>query len=255
MQIDWLTVAAQAVNFLILVWLLKRFLYGPVIRAMDKREQRIRERLDSAAKREQAAEDEAERYRSQQQELERTREDALAEARRDAEETRRSMKQSAQEEVDEQRRQWLKALESEQADVLKNLTREVGRQVAHATRKALSDLADAELEAQAVRIFLKRLHALDEDERKAIADTLKGGGEAVVSTTFDLPKKLRGEIESAIAGLLGDEVELRFEQNADLACGVALAVADRRISWSVDQYLAGLEQDLADLVPTPERAE
>ena len=35
---DWFTVIAQIINFLILVALLKRFLYGPIIRAMERRE-------------------------------------------------------------------------------------------------------------------------------------------------------------------------------------------------------------------------
>ena len=35
MLIDWFTVFAQAVNFLILVWLLKRFLYKPILHAID----------------------------------------------------------------------------------------------------------------------------------------------------------------------------------------------------------------------------
>ena len=48
MLIDWFTVAAQAVNFLILVWLLKRFLYKPILGAMDAREQRIASRLRQA---------------------------------------------------------------------------------------------------------------------------------------------------------------------------------------------------------------
>ena len=41
MQVDWLTVAAQIVNFLILVWLLHKFLYGPIVRAMGDREAAI----------------------------------------------------------------------------------------------------------------------------------------------------------------------------------------------------------------------
>src|ERR1700678_4797195 len=41
MPIDWFTVVAQAVNFLILVWLLKRFLYQPILRAIDARERGI----------------------------------------------------------------------------------------------------------------------------------------------------------------------------------------------------------------------
>ena len=45
MDVDWITVSAQIVNFLILVWLLKRFLYRPVLNAMNRREQRIHQRL------------------------------------------------------------------------------------------------------------------------------------------------------------------------------------------------------------------
>ena len=52
MAIDWVTVSAQIVNFLLLVWLLKRFLYQPVLSAMDRREQDIAERLGAALNRE-----------------------------------------------------------------------------------------------------------------------------------------------------------------------------------------------------------
>src|SRR5271155_2800573 len=51
MLIDWFTVGAQALNFLILVWLLKRFLYKPILDAVDAREKRIaRELADANAK-------------------------------------------------------------------------------------------------------------------------------------------------------------------------------------------------------------
>jgi len=49
MEINWFTVIAQIVNFLILVWLLKRFLYKPVLKAIAEREQKIASRLDAAA--------------------------------------------------------------------------------------------------------------------------------------------------------------------------------------------------------------
>ena len=38
MTIDWFTVGAQTLNFLLLVWLLKRYLYGPILKAIDDRE-------------------------------------------------------------------------------------------------------------------------------------------------------------------------------------------------------------------------
>ena len=48
MLINWFTVAAQIVNFLILVALLKRFLYGPIVAAMSAREGRIAAQLTEA---------------------------------------------------------------------------------------------------------------------------------------------------------------------------------------------------------------
>src|SRR5580698_7287174 len=51
MLIDWFTVGAQALNFLILVWLMKRYLYKPVLNAIDAREKLVAAELaDAAAK-------------------------------------------------------------------------------------------------------------------------------------------------------------------------------------------------------------
>ncbi|MFQ3186924.1 MAG: F-type H+-transporting ATPase subunit b, partial [Marinomonas primoryensis] len=48
MLIDWFTVIAQLINFLVLVWLLKRFLYRPILNAIDAREKRIADELADA---------------------------------------------------------------------------------------------------------------------------------------------------------------------------------------------------------------
>ena len=62
MLIDWFTVAAQALNFLVLVWLLKRFLYQPVLDAISTREQRIAKQLADAAAQAAAAKSEREQF-------------------------------------------------------------------------------------------------------------------------------------------------------------------------------------------------
>jgi F-type H+-transporting ATPase subunit b len=48
MLIDWFTIVAQVINFLILVWLLKRYLYKPILNAIDEREKRIAKELADA---------------------------------------------------------------------------------------------------------------------------------------------------------------------------------------------------------------
>ena len=63
MLIDWFTVIAQIINFLVLVALLKRFLYGRIIKAMDQREEKIAFRLADAERKRNEAEQEAQAYR------------------------------------------------------------------------------------------------------------------------------------------------------------------------------------------------
>ena len=63
MLINWFTVIAQIVNFLILVVLLKYLLYNRIVRAMDERESKIQSRLKEAEEKEEAAEREAESFR------------------------------------------------------------------------------------------------------------------------------------------------------------------------------------------------
>ena len=63
MLIDWFTVGAQALNFLILVWLLKRFLYKPILDAIDAREERIDAELAAAALKEAEAKKKRDEFR------------------------------------------------------------------------------------------------------------------------------------------------------------------------------------------------
>jgi F0F1-type ATP synthase, subunit b len=73
-SIDWVTVIAQTANFLVLVYLLKRFLYSPVLEAMDQREQRVKDRLEHAQQRENDAEQQAQAHEEAIEELKADRE-------------------------------------------------------------------------------------------------------------------------------------------------------------------------------------
>ena len=81
MLIDWFTVSAQVVNFLILVWLMKRFLYKPILHAIDAREQRIATELADADAKRAEAEKEREKFQKNNEEFNRQRNDLLGKAK------------------------------------------------------------------------------------------------------------------------------------------------------------------------------
>ena len=80
MLIDWFTVIAQVVNFLILVWLLKRFLYRPILNAIDAREKRIATELADADAKKAEAIKERDEFQHKNEEFDRQRAALLSQA-------------------------------------------------------------------------------------------------------------------------------------------------------------------------------
>ena len=163
MQINWFTFAAQIVNFLVLVWLLNRFLYGPVVRAMDDREQRITERLNEADAARDQAEQAAEEHRRKTDELQHAKDDLLAEAGREIEQWKADHRAAARKEFDESRREWQRALSREKTAFLRDLRRRAGEHVFETARLVLSRLSDVSLEKRIIDSFIDRLHGLSRE--------------------------------------------------------------------------------------------
>jgi F-type H+-transporting ATPase subunit b len=239
MQIDWITVSAQIVNFLLLIWLLKRFLYQPVIRAMDRREQRIAERLNEAEEHKRAADGEAERYREQTVELEQRRDEILAEAAHEASEQKQQMLEEARTEVLETRAGWLREADQEKEEFIASLRRGASDAVQAIARKALQDLADADLEERIAHAFIERLARLDKPTRRALA----AAAEPVrIESSFELDHSLRSRLTRAVHEHLAAGLDVEYSQTPDLLCGIELTSGGQRLGWNIAQFMTELAE-------------
>ncbi len=228
MQIDWLTVAAQVVNFLILVYLLKRFLYQPVTNAMSRREQRIADWLNQSREREAEAEQERERLHQRLERLEERRDTIMHQAREKAEQERQRLLDEACDESEDSRQRWQQQAEDEKARFLEGLQRETTQGFEQLARKALTDLADAELEAQILRQFIAPLDALDQDARRQLAAAAENE-QVQVSTSFALDEPQRQRLSEAIQQQLGAESEIAYQESPQLLCGIELRAGGQRL--------------------------
>jgi F-type H+-transporting ATPase subunit b len=254
-QIDWLTLAAQVVNFVILLVLLHRFLYRPIMGVMAEREQEIADRLEAADEAREKADAAAEEAEAERRDVEERRDELLDEARQEAAERRDELLEQARREVEEKKGRWLRSVEKEQEDLSGELERRVAGLLGDALENALRDLAGEDLEREVQRMFLKRLDELDEDRRSELREaTGSNGRKAVVRSSFEPADERRQELEDAITELLGDGPEIRFEVDDELIAGIEVAAGDRRIAWSVRDYLRSLEEAvLSRLRETAER--
>lgn len=237
MTVDWITVSAQVVNFLILVWLLHRFLYRPVMNAMSRREARITQRLEEAREREQTAEREAHSYREQRESLQQRREELLEQAKGEAQEEKKRLLDEARSEVEDMRREWQRQAAREKDEFMERLSREVASLVEDIARKALRDLADTTLEAHITQGFIRQLEALDAQGRAAM---VQSGVPVRITTAFELDASTRGRLTRAVHEHLATDLQVDFQRSEDLLCGIELASAGRRLGFNLADYLDDL---------------
>ena len=262
MLIDWFTVGAQGVNFLILVWLLRRFLYKPVLAAIDAREKKVAAKIGDASAQEAQAQAERDELRKRNEAFDREREGLLLKATDEAAAERQRLIESARQDSQLLRVKLTQALANERAELGHRLSMQTQAEVFAVARKTLADLSGASLEDRMIEVFIARLRALPEKQRLALAgagvDTDASGAvihaalprDALVRTAFECPPAGRAKVESAIRECLGANIAIRFETSPEFVCGIELTVDGVKLAWSVADYLSSLAQDVTALAAT-----
>ncbi|TCO69114.1 F0F1 ATP synthase subunit delta [Rhodovulum euryhalinum] len=249
MQIDWLTVAAQIVNFLVLVWLLQRFLYRPITDAMARREERIETRLSEAKAARAEVEAEATRLREKQQELEASREEVLRAARQEASDLRTALEDDLRKEMEARRKTWETHLEEERDAFAARLRQRAGHQVIDIVGRVLRDYAGSDLAGQVAATFLQRLADLDAEAREKLSDAARrADGPARVESGVPLEPSARSRITRAVHEHIAPDIEVDYREDDALLLGVRLTIGEQTVEWSATRFLGRLETTLDEVI-------
>jgi F-type H+-transporting ATPase subunit b len=249
MLIDWFTVGAQTLNFLILVWLLKRFLYKPVLLAIDEREQRIAAKLADADAKKADAQKERDEFQHKNEDFDKQRADLLSKATDEVNAERQRLLDEVRQAAEALRAKRNDALARELQSLNDEITRRTREEVFAITRKALKDLAAASLEERMTEVFTERVRGLNSDAKAEFARSLKGFSDpAVVRSAFELPSQQRAAIQLALNETLSADIKLRFETAPDVICGIELTANGRKVAWSIAEYIGTLTTSVSDLL-------
>jgi F-type H+-transporting ATPase subunit b len=256
MLIDWYTVGAQALNFVILVWLMKRYLYKPILHAIDAREKRIAAELADAAAKETKATKERDEFQRKSEDLDQQRATLLKKATDDANSERQRLFAEARQAADALSAKRQEALRTDAKNLNRAIQQRTQREVFSIARKALMDLATTSLEERLTAVFTRRLRELDGPTKAGLVKAIAAAsGSALVRSAFELPTDQRAVIQNALNETFSAEVQVRFETTPDLVSGIDLTASGQKVGWSIDGYLASLESGIQELLKEKEGAE
>jgi F-type H+-transporting ATPase subunit b len=211
---------------------------------MDRREQNIRNRLQEAEYERQEAEQEAEPYRKKNEEMDKKGRKMLDQAKEGAEKERESLTQKVREEVEKVRSRWHESVQKEKNAFIRELRQLTASQVYAVSRRALQDLAYTEVEERLVEVFLSELKNMPEEKKHDMVEAIQKGDNntASVRSGFEIPTKLRRKITEAVHDSLAENAEVTYETIPDMIMGIELKSHGEKMSWSLENYLAVLEE-------------
>lgn len=243
MLIDWFTVGAQFVNFIVLVVLLKKLFYRPILNAMDARDERIASALREAAEKKAAAEAQLHDIEKQEQDILQNRTALLKRAADEANSSRLKLIAAAKEEVASMRQRWIEALQGEKGRIEHTLVITLQSELLALVRTVLRDLAVSELEDSIAKKFVAELKTISVSDKGRLRSDLNAP--AVIRSSFDMSGQTQCELQKAVEQELGART-VSFETAPDLICGIELATTGHKLSWNIQDWLRSFERSLQE---------
>lgn len=248
MLIDWFTVGAQVINFLILIWLMKRYLYQPILHAIDARETRIAAELSDADAKKAEAQKERDEFEHKNEAFDQQRAELLSKAGDEANAKGQQLMDAARQAADALSAKRQKALNHEQQSLKEAITQRTREEVFAITRKTLTDLADTTLEASMTEAFTRRVRALKGKGKDSLDAALKNASKpAIIRSAFTLPREQRAAIQQALNETFSTDIQTDFVVTPDVISGIELTAGGQKIAWSIADYLASMEQRISEL--------
>ena len=245
MSIDPFTFVLEIVNFLVLLWLLHRFLYRPIQRAIAERREALNQEILTAHQREEEAlalkaqyeqsladweQEKARQEDALHQALGEEKASALTKIRAAAEAERLRLQTLSEQELASQRHQ---------AQVLAAQT------ALHLGKRMLERLAGDELDQALLKMFLEDLEQLPESDRSQLqAAFLRKKGPISVTTARGLGPETQQRITASLSGLLGSDVQYTFGQEPALLGGFRIVIGDQVVHANLSDELAFFARSL-----------
>lgn len=252
MLIDGFTLGAQALNFAVLVWLMKRFLYQPILHAIDAREKLIASTLADADTKKIEAQKDRDAFQHKNEEFDGQRAALLTQATEEAKTERQRLIDQARKTADAFNAKRQETLQTEAQNLNQSLFHRAQREVFAIARKTLTELAGANLEERMTDVFVQRLREITGGAKDSLGVAFKTTAEpALVRSTFDLPEAQRATLQKTLNETFSSDIRLRFETTPDLVSGIELTANGQKVAWSIADYLGSLEKSVGELLSRP----
>ena len=225
MELSWTTFILEIINFLVLVWVLKRLFYAPVKRVIAARRAAVEKTLSDAESSKREAQELQSRYEGRLREWELEKERQKEAFRKELSEERAKQLKLTEILVAEEREKAKAQQKKKDAERRITEEREAMNQALEFTSRVLKDVSCPELEGKIVDLVTKQLSSAEGESLPSAAAQSWGHGATVrVRSAYSLTEPQRHTLTTVLKSRLGTDVPIEFAVDQNLLAGVEIMV-------------------------------
>jgi F-type H+-transporting ATPase subunit b len=243
-QLDWSTLLLEVINFLVLVWILKRFLYKPVLDAIARRKASIDKTLSDAQAKQAEAKTLEQQYQNRLGDWEQEKDGLRRTLTGELQAQRERLTEELQGALAKEREKETVLAERRLAELETRAAQKGTLQGVQFTERLLERIASAEVEARLVKVALDDLPHLPDAQKEALrsasSDSQRPVNQRVIKVTsaFPLPEKQRQAVIEGLKSATGQDVTFTFQEDASLLAGVRISVGPWVLRANLQDELA-----------------
>jgi len=240
MELSWSTFLLEIINFLVLVWILKHFLYQPVLKVIAKRRGEIDDQLDESRRLQAEAGQLKTDYENRLEDWDKERQRLRDKLARELEAQRAQQLEALHADLDAEREKARVAETRRQADAARETELQALRQGSRFAARLLGEAAGPELEARLADMLLDELGKISGERADAIRRQWGEPPTSIrVESAFPLGEERQRRLESGLKTLLELDLPVNFEQNPGLLAGLQITVGAWVMQFDLRDELQG----------------
>lgn len=250
MQINWVTFVAEIINLLVLVWLLKRFLYAPITAIISKRQAEINEKIESANNLHRQAESEFQTLELEKNAFEKSLQVRQNDLTKELNQQRKETLMKIKQEASQLKRQLNSEIQLQNESLKSELEEFISHDFLKIAGQIITDLTDATPMERVLNLFYKRLVRLTNNEKLKINKTLKNQKVITINSSAALLEKHKKDMGQFLRSYfeIPPKTKIQYNVSSDLILGIEIRIQDIGIDWTIKNYLDELQQDLDKLL-------
>lgn len=256
------TFLAQIVNLFLLIWLLKHFLYRPVLNIIDKRRKEIEDSVKDANQQLSEAEKIKENLARQEQNFDKLRQKRLDELDRDIQQQKAQMLKELELNYRTRRQKLQDDLDRSWHTAEANIQEMIGSEFMLLSQKILTEWSNQTPTEQMLALFGKKISTLPAKKRAELQKLLAQEKSIQITTPGVLSKKQQDTLKNILSQnfVLPKNMRFHYKKRPDLVLGLEIRVGEFVLDWNLNTYLNEMNQHLKEgiaglIIPAKRKAD